>query len=261
MMEAKAFQRKGILGLMMVMTILLLLFSAKIVSAKTYPEKPKYDDSGSYTVYSVQLSKKYSYLFTADNEGAYADIIGRHTVAVKQLNRYEIMILAGEYKGRYYFNRLFEDITVGVYSWKPGETSFRREAKGLALDQFKRYHKLPWTGAKIGKYVTAAVGWPMDPSPRNKLYSYNLVTGHKRLLDKSVFGARNAGKKFYYVKGIRSKFGFKRLDIKRCNPNGKGKIVIKRIYLKNNSYVKYANFTKHYVKTRSNGKFKKYRYR
>ena len=243
--------------------VLTILLSSRVSLAKTYPEKPTFDNYGTHAVYSVRLTPKYWFTCDIYRDYSVADIIGKHTVAAKPLKQDEMMFFAGKYKGKYYFNRIFLDTAEAVYSWKPGQTSFKKEADGIMLDQFRKYHrKFVWGGAKIGKYVTAAETLPSGYIPRYKVYVFNLQKKTKRTLDKEVFQIRRVGKKIYYVKGIMDNKGrFNKLRVKCCSANGKHKKVVRKINYSKGTDVIYATLTKHYVKVRVNGKIKKYKYR
>lgn len=251
--------------ILIISLIFILLSNTSSSFAAKYPTIATWTDYGTHTLYSVRLTKKFTFnceYYGSDNS---AFITAAHTVAALPLHNFDAIYFAGKHKGRYFFNRNSDGLAKALYSWKPGETRFTKESDKINIDQFKKYNKIPWslTAAKVGKYVTASKSIPLQQAYRYRVYIYNLENGKKKLLDKKVFGVKRIGKKIYYVKANENRYHkVKSLTIKKCNPKSKKRFFVKTISLPAGGKTVYtANLTKHYIKIKASGWKKNIKFR
>ena len=121
------------------------------------------------------------------------------------------MSYAFSYDKKLYFNYQESD-NIKVYSYTIGKSGFKRERNNLLL--LKRY----------GSYALGYSAFPRDISPKT-ICIYNLRTKKVKVLGK-VYDPKFIDCKIYYAKLSKD---LKTAYIMRCNPNGSGQKVLKKI--------------------------------
>ena len=191
----------------------------------------------------------YYFKFQCDENGTRAYVYRNNRIVAKRVfnDPYQIMnfTYVKRINGKHYFNcwRTYGAGIVGIYTWKPGETTFKKVKSKVLLDNKKH----------IGKYWAAYWDYlPSDTSFMN-MCLYDTKKNKRISLGKRVDAIKPIGKKFYYCKF--NKDGDK-VTIMSCSKNGKNKKILKVRKLKNKkgtpswekeTFMGVKKMTKHYV--------------
>jgi hypothetical protein len=188
MVYKKTIIRSTVMVLLVTVLVSVIpLVSTGKASAKTaYPIVKKDGLSAQLSKTYTFKSPNYNYNYTGKST-RYAYIYKKgKKIAKLKLTNYKEMYCIGKYKGRYYFNvRVVPDATA-VYSYKLGDTKFKRVCKGLNFGAFRKtyvkYQK-NYSGIMGGRYIIARDDYPTDAyGGFGNAYVYDLKKNKKILL-------------------------------------------------------------------------------
>lgn len=232
-------------------------------SATSYPVMKDTHHEGTYAL----LSGTYEFDYSGNPSGSRSDNWGQIlrynstynewvTVATLRLGEYDRMYCIGKYGGKFYFNVSSTVEAKGVYTYKLGDTKFRRVAKGINLHYFKKSYGQKSNQRKLGimkkRYVLAVKNYPTDVGDGcGKMYVYDLKKNKKKSLG-HVFDYIKIGKKIYWVTVTPRNWynsSKSKILVKKSNLSG-GKIKTVKKYKAKFLKGSYGagTITKHYVK-------------